>query len=81
MPLRQPSPTADDLNGPEPMKSNMDLYLEKYGTLSLTLLISTFVKKAPEFPGDEAIAGELGQALAMLEAALIEVSNSKEVSK
>ena len=72
----QRNPTALDLNGPGREPTSVERYLAAYGTCGMTLLVSQFVQRAPEFKGDQAIAAELGVAVAMLEAALNEVADS-----
>ena len=50
----------------------MNEFLEKYGTRTLSLLVSKFILASPAFEGDIELAGELGVIMADLEIALRE---------
>lgn len=53
----------------------LKLFVERYGYKGLTVAVSEFIARAPEFPGDVELAKVIGEMLGNLEVALREVNN------
>lgn len=49
---------------------NLSDFKKKYGTKTFGLVIGEFIKRAPSFRGDDALAAEIGEMLVDLETAL-----------
>lgn len=49
-------------------------FVKKYGTRTVGLCIQEFIRRAPAFPHDEIIAGEIGAMIADLESMLEHIS-------
>jgi hypothetical protein len=45
-------------------------YLQKYGYRGLSVAVGEFIRRAPEFRGDQELAKVLGEMIADLESAL-----------
>lgn len=61
-----------DLSDDDPM--TIERFAKRYGTKGLTLLIGEFIRRAPDFPGGEDLAKQLGTMLADLESALMDLT-------
>jgi hypothetical protein len=48
----------------------IDEFAKKYGTRGAALIVGEFIRRAPDFPGDERLAKEIGEVMADLCSAL-----------
>ena len=49
---------------------NMHDFLQKYGTMTPGIMVAEYIRRAPEFPGDNELASALGVLMADLKTAL-----------
>jgi len=71
------TPTAQDLNGTEPIQSAMDIYLDGYGTVGLTLLVQRALDNAAKGKYNSNAEREVRIAFSKLEAALNEAADKR----
>jgi hypothetical protein len=62
--------TTEELQVPV---TNISEFKKKYGEVGWQLTIAAFIERAPWFPGDRKLAGEIGIMVADLSSALKEV--------
>ena len=56
-------------------------YVKRNGTQSLGLFVGEFIRKAPDFDGDQKLAAEIGRMMSDLDSVFAEHERTKDQSK